>query len=139
MVYSRCFLGLQFFYLFSALVCYINFSPLMKNSNYQMFKYSYQAFYILYKVRGVTYLVKYQDSPKTLKERNTKVKTSIHRIFKNHPKYHQLQYSFCIYVFMRGRGYSEFKQVISDQVRLDTHSTIRIYFHHINFPLLELL
>ena len=104
-----------------------------------MFKYSYQAFCILYKVRGATYIVKYQDNPKTLKERDAKVRTSVHRIFKNHLKYHQPQYSFCIYVFMRRRGYSELKQVISDWIRLDTHSTIRIYFHHFIFPLLELL
>ena len=36
-------------------------------------------------------------------------------------------------------GCSELKQVISDWIRLDTHSTIRIYFHYIIFPLLELL
>ena len=125
-----------FFVLF--LFCTIWLSIIMKNLNYQMFKYSYQAFCILYKVRGATYLVKYQDSPKTLKERNTKVKTSVHRIFKIHLKY-QLQYSFCIYVFVRRMGCSELKQVISDWIRLDTHSTTRIYFHYIIFPLLELL
>lgn len=79
-----------------------------------MFKYSYQASTFSQKVRGVTLPSEILDSPKTIKKKEHKVKTSIQNV-QNHPKYHQLQYSFCIYVFQEGEGATpEFKQVISD-------------------------